>query len=279
MLQDIHPHRYKVEFRRKDPEGQDRVIVIRGDKVLLAAGQLQDTIPTHGALLAAFPQIDRRLVYLFSVDDTAFYLFPDALAEAAGFCYQDMQLFRNHQPSWLAFAGITACHLGLWYATHRYCGACREPMTHKADERALACGSCGLTIYPTIAPAVIVGVVDGDRILMTRYSDRPHRKLALVAGFMEIGETFEDTARREVLEEVGVRVKNLRYYKSQPWAFSGSVLTGFFAELDGSPEITIDPKELQEAVWVRRDDIPPDDANISLTSEMMGVFRDHGFSL
>ena len=140
-------------------------------------------------------------------------------------------------------------------------------------QRALTCPACGATVYPAIAPAVVVAVVDGNRIVLTRYAGRPHRRLALVAGFMEVGETLEDTVRREVREEIGAAVTNIRYYKSQPWGFSGSMLAGFFADLSGPPELTVDTGELSEALWVRREDIPPEGVNVSLTSEMIEAFR------
>ena len=104
----------------------------------------------------------------------------------------------------------------------------------------MRCACCGNMVYPKIAPAVIVGVIYDNKILMTKYSDREYKKYALIAGFTEIGETAEETVRREVMEEVGLHVKNIRYYKSQPWALSGSLLAGFFCELDGDDTISRD---------------------------------------
>lgn len=129
-------------------------------------------------------------------------------------------------------------------------------------------------MYPRISPAVIVGVMDGDRIILTRYANRPGNRLtALIAGFMEIGETFEDTVRREVMEEVGVEVKNIRYYRSQPWPFSGSVLAGFYADLAGTSDLTVDKGELGEARWMQRGELPDDLGSFSLTAEMISLFR------
>lgn len=147
-------------------------------------------------------------------------------------------------------------------------------MIPKTTERAMKCTTCGFTDYPKICPAVIVGVTDGDKIMLTKYANRAFTRYALIAGFCEIGETVEDTIRREVLEEVGVRVKNLRYYKSQPWGFSESLLIGFFAELDGDASVTLDTEELKEAVWKNREDIPDDSENeLSLTYTMMQAFK------
>ena len=100
-----------------------------------------------------------------------------------------------------------------------------------------------------------------------------YKKYALVAGFNEIGETLEDTVRREVMEEVGLKVKNIRYYKNQPWGLSSSLLVGFFAELDGQATVTLDTNELSEATWFKREDIREHNLSISLTQEMIEVFR------
>ena len=132
---------------------------------------------------------------------------------------------------------------------------------------------CGNLIYPKIAPAVIVAVTRGDQILMTRYQGRDYKGYALIAGFTEIGETAEDTVRREVMEEVGLQVKDLRYYGSQPWGADANLLLGFFARLDGPSAIHLDRQELSQAGWYHRDeiDLPPD--GVSLTNHMIQAFR------
>ena len=96
---------------------------------------------------------------------------------------------------------------------------------------------------------------------------------ALIAGFTEIGETLEETVQREVMEEVGLKVKNIRYYKSQPWSFSSTLLCGFFCEVGGDTEITLDTEELSVGEWFDRDNIPVEDDGVSLTREMIGVFK------
>lgn len=136
--------------------------------------------------------------------------------------------------------------------------------------------SCGNLVFPKIAPAIIVGVTNGDKLLMTKYANREYKRYALIAGFTEIGETPEQTVEREVFEEAGVKVKNIRYYKSQPWGFDSNLLLGYFAELDGDSHITMDTEELSTAEWIRREAIETeqdDRVNLSLTREMMMVFK------
>ncbi len=212
-------------------------------------------------------------IYLFSIDDTAFYSVDGWDGELPGCQWEDVGVFRTAAPGYLAFAGITGEQLFTWRQDHRFCGGCGARMAPSDTERAFRCPDCGRIVYPKICPAVIVAVTHGDRILLSRYAGRAHAHYALVAGFAEFGEPIEDTVRREVMEEVGLRVKNLRFYKSQPWSFSDTLLMGFYCELDGSEDITLDTNELAEAVWVRREDVPERSRDISLTSEMMERFR------
>jgi len=146
-------------------------------------------------------------------------------------------------------------------------------MEDSAEERARCCPNCGQTVYPKISPAVIVAVTDGDRLLLTRYANRPFKSYALVAGFNEVGESIEDTVRREVMEETGLHVGNLRFYRSQPWVFTDSLLMGFFADLQGDDRIRLQESELAEAGWFCRSELPTDHSEISLTGEMIERFR------
>ena len=168
---------------------------------------------------------------------------------------------------------FTAYHLWRWYDDNRRCGRCGGENGLHPAERALQCCACGHVIYPRINPAVIVGVTKGDSLLITRYR-KGYAHNALVAGFTEIGETLEQTVEREVMEETGVRVRNIRYYKSQPWGMAQDILVGFWCDADEDAEIRMDPDELKYAEWVRREDIVLQPNNLSLTNEMMKTFRD-----
>ena len=204
-----------------------------------------------------------------------YFKLPDALPDdiLGGLTEMPAGSFRTYGEKWLAFAGITASHLSGWYERHRLCGKCGEATRLSEIERMIECPSCKEMYYPRISPAVIVGVTNGSRLLLTRYANRPVTNYALIAGFCEIGESIENTVRREVFEEVGVRVKNIRFYKSQPWGFSSSLLMGFYCDLDGSEEITLDRNELAVAEWIDREKIAVTDTSISLTSEMIESFR------
>jgi NAD+ diphosphatase len=274
MLQDIAPHRLDMTYAPRPAAATDFVVAVKGGKLLLRDGadDGESALPRVGHLS---PAQSARLDYLFSVDTHGVHLLTEAEENIPGFDLKDMFVLRTFQPSWLGFAAVTACHLGGWYASNKFCGSCGTRMERKQDERAMRCPACEAVVYPRISPAVIVGVTDGDRILMTRYANRPNNSAltALVAGFMEIGETLEETVAREVGEEVGLKVKNLRYYNSQPWAFSGSVLVGFYADVDGSTEITVDETELAEAAWIHRADLPANLNTMSLTATRIEAFK------
>ncbi len=272
MFQDIEPYLYHNEFLDRTPTENDYVFVLNKDKVVLDEKDGELSLLQFTTLQSNYPDAIHSLIYLFSVDQSAFFLSMEEIIETDRIRHKDIHVFREMKPTWLAFAGATAYHLAHWYDTHRYCGRCAGTFERKNDERAVICPSCGNIDYPRISPCVIVGIIHGDYILLTKYAAN-YKRFALVAGFVEIGETLEAAIRREVMEEVGLKVKNIRYYKSQPWAFSSSLLAGFFADLDGDDQITLDTNELSEAVWMHRNAIPSNDSSLSLTWNMIETFR------
>ena len=200
-------------------------------------------------------------------------------AEDAGeYSVETLRVLRRTKPKEECYAGETAYHLYVWYRDNSFCGRCGEHLEYSHKERAMICPSCGNVVYPKIAPAVIVGILNssGDKIVMTRYAGREYKGHALVAGFCEIGETAEDTVRREVLEEVGLHVRNIRYYKSQPWGFDSNLLFGYYCTADEDEPIHMDDGELAKAVWVSRDEIGEEERNLSLTAEMIMHFKEEG---
>ena len=155
-----------------------------------------------------------------------------------------------------------------WQNNHRFCGKCGTPTTTKSGELAKQCPNCGLLAYPRISPAVMVLVRDGDRLLLGR---SPHFKpgvFSALAGFVEPGETLEACAAREVREEVGIEITNLRYFRSQPWPFPNSLMVAFFADYAGGT-ITPDPNEIEAADWFRPDALPTLPEPISISRQLI----------
>lgn len=235
MFQDIVPHTLNISYQNLKPKDDDYLTSYNSNLVLIH----EDTtfhFPAITDILLHHRINSDRLIYLFDIDGKKFFLNPDSLPEISNFKYQDVRSFRNRQPGWLCFGAATAMHLARWYENNQFCGKCACRMLSKEEERALCCPECGLVIYPGINPVIIVGITDNDRLLLVKNANSEYKDYGLVSGFMEVGETLEDCVKREVMEEVGLTVRNISYYKSQPWAFSESILAGFFAEVDGNPE-------------------------------------------
>lgn len=272
MIQELYPYKLDNQYRNAVPKAGDRIISIRDHRMLIKERE-DGTID--------FPKIEEVGVrfqengisrYLFSVDETQFFLFHNL--ELEGYEYRTVGYLRGKAPKHLVYAGMVGWQLAGWYETHQFCGRCGQELVHDEKERMMKCPICGHMEYPKICPCVIVGVIHEDKILVTKYRDRKTNYYALVAGFAEVGETIEETVHREVMEETGVKVKNLRYYKCQPWPFSESLLFGFFCELDGSDEITMEEDELSVAKWISRDELDVTCNDFALTNEMLAVFKD-----
>lgn len=303
MIQDIFPKHLNNTFVACSPQSHDTVLFFEGSTVL-AKVEDEDTVvyPQYDEFIDGIKTfyskeaVDNYIfTYLLSIDDERFFMatrkrevlkgqFAGEFADENihkefesfidGYEYVGVNVFRKAKPKEEAFAAITAYHLYGWYRDNRFCGRCGRPTEHDMKLRMLKCPDCGNMIFPKICPAVIVAVTDKDRILLTKYAGRTYKNYALIAGYTEIGETAEETVEREVMEEVGLKVKNIKYYKSQPWALSGSLLTGFFCELDGGDNIKLDEDELAVGTWVKASDIDFEDDGISLTREMILKFRD-----
>lgn len=264
MIQDISPDRLNNAFSSAVPNQNDYILLFDDDGRLFVKIMDGRICFTTGNDF-----LDKEAIYLFSVNDMRFFLSTrQADIPLSGFEYRTIRELRDHGRGTELFTAFTAYHLWKWYAENRYCGKCGGANRFHLTERALQCGQCGHVIYPRINPAVIVGVIKGDSLLITRYRTG-YAHNALVAGFTEIGETAEQTVQREVMEETGVRVKNIRYYKSQPWGMAQDLLLGFFCEADGDGEIHMDQNELKYAEWVNKADIVLQPNDLSLTNDMM----------
>ena len=276
MIQDIAPHIYHNEYKPSAPDKDSFILTYENGRILLPRQNREEAIT-----FPRFQELERRLdnlyvnyIYLFSIDNQRFYLIPHLdTALLPDYEFQDVRVLRTAHPQHLAFAGITGHQLFQWYNNRQHCGCCGKPMVHSQKERMMECPSCGNHEYPVLCPAVIVGITNKDKIILSKYEGRSFKRYALIAGFAEIGETIEETVHREVMEEVGLKVKNLRYYKSQPWSFTDTLLLGFYCELDGDDQIQLDREELSIGQWLRRDEIPTEYDGISLTNEMIMRFK------
>lgn len=164
-----------------------------------------------------------------------------------------------------------ANHLLDWDQAHRFCGRCSHPMEDNSEERAKQCPGCGLVNYPRLSPAVIVAIIKGDQILLARNKRFRAPFYSVLAGFVEPGETLEQCVQREIHEEVGLSVKNIRYFGSQPWPFPNSLMVGFVADYaDGI--IAVDSSEIMEAAWFSAQSLPALPFRISIAWQLIDWF-------
>ncbi len=286
MIHKIEPHKYYPEFYMKQASETDYLLLFDDNKVFLLGDSENDLlIPTfrqvYKALACEFNKEHLLLdaEYMFSIDEMGFYRLD---IEECGYIevkenkLYPQGIFRTMQPEHMAFAGITGFQIDRFRRTRRFCGSCGNPMEMSKTERAMICPSCKMVEYPKISPAVITAIINGDKLLLTKYAGGGYRNWALVAGFVEVGETFKGTVRREVMEEVGLKVGEIQYYKSQPWSFSDTAMIGFFAKLEGDDSITLQEEELSEARWFSREEIPDMPLDISIGQEMIMYFKNGG---
>lgn len=288
MLHEIAPKKYRVEYRNASPVDGDRIVLLK-DKELLVREEEALRFPAFGELKEMLN--DCRLTYLFAIDETAYFTVLDTertgrLIEenGAGFVRIPERSVRYRTPREEAYAAAVAVQLIGWYRRSMFCGKCGARTEHSERERMMHCPKCGNMIYPEIHPSVIIAIFHEDRLLVTRYNPK-HREVsngqvyqapvheALVAGYIETGETAEEAVKREALEEVGLKVKNIRFYRDTPWPFSGSLLFSFLCEVDGDPTIRMEEDELSMAVFKTREEMPDRSNEVSLTSAIMEDFR------
>lgn len=276
MYQENKEDEFNITYQNKPITDHDKVIFFSDDGKYLSYKFSDSLICSLSEIESYLNSFDKKcLIYGFEVGNDTYYIYQlnDVYDLEKFDAIIKMDLFRLHSED-DSYIILSAWHICHWYQNSRYCGRCGSMLIHKEDERAKQCSKCGSIFYPTIAPVSIVGVENGDKLLLTKYSGRDYTRYALVAGFIEIGETPEQAVKREVMEEVGVKVKDIRYYASQPWGVSGGLLMGYFATLDGSPEITLDTDELAEAVWLDIEEVEKLDLDLkSLTNSMIEYWR------
>lgn len=279
MIQDIAPKKFDNQYKETEIRPTDFVFCFTGfnraNSTVLIKHEADTIVFPY---VKDFPEWENKketFRYLFSIDNTQFFLLMKEESEnnPEGFDYESTRVLRLSEPIDMCFAGMTAFHLYVWYRESKFCGVCGHETVHDSRFRMKKCIACGHMIFPKIAPAVIIGLRNKDSIMISRYAGRDYKGRALLAGFCEIGETPEETVVREVLEEVGLKAKNVTYYGCQPWGFDSNLLLGYFADLDGDSEVVLDTEELASAGFVKREDIEPDPNLMSLTATMIEDFR------
>ncbi len=200
---------------------------------------------------------------------------PDTVVPA-GMTFSDLRPLYGVLDEEIFLLAGTAIQVVDWDQTHQFCGRCGHKTETLQDERAKKCPECGFMSFPRISPAAITAVFKENKILLSHNAAFRGNMHSLIAGFVEPGETLEECVKREVFEEVGIRVKNVKYFGSQPWPFPNSLMIGFTAEYE-SGEITVDGKEISEAGWYGVNNLPDLPSRMSIARVIIDWFI-HGNS-
>ena len=236
--------------------GEDLWFIFRGDELLVRPTEISPEVPDSQDITG----LDQNIIsshYLGTLNGLNCYT-AEVDGNAAGpngMSFQELRPLLGLLDEEFFSAAGRAFQIIHWERTHQFCGRCGGRTRLKAGERARECPNCGLVIYPEISPAIIVAVVRGAEILLARSHRFRNAFYSVLAGFVEPGETFEEAVRREVREEVGIELKNIRYFGSQPWPFPNSLMVGFMADYE-SGEIRIDESEIVDAGWFASNNLP-----------------------
>jgi len=273
MIQDILPHSFDNHFLAdKKIKNNDFLLHFKANTLLMKISNEAVDLPR----MSDFRDITdtSNITFLYTLNDVSgFILWDEAETVEGDFEYKEIGFFRTIPQKEIGWISVVGLHLRNWYIEHRFCGKCGAETHHKSDERALVCPACNAHFFPKISPAIIVAIISKDKILLARNSNFAASWFSLIAGYVDVGETLEETVAREVKEEVGLDVKNIRYYKSQPWPLSGSLMIGYIAEANENQPIVIDNKEIVEAAWFSRDNLPSHPTNASVGGELIEKFK------
>jgi NAD+ diphosphatase len=277
MINNTDNHRYNPAYIPNDKSNETIWnLAFIGKKLLMTRGENGFSIPLSGELenirnefsnIQYIGEFDGHGCFCMQsdkIDALPGHLELVDLREIAGLTGGDMGLF--------TLAG-TAAHILHWNRNNQYCGRCGQKTADKADERAKICPSCGNVVYSRISPATITAIIRGDEILLAHNRNFKDSLYSLVAGFVEPGETLEQCAAREIYEEVGLKVRNIKYFCSQPWPFPDSLMMAFTAEFE-SGVITVDNFEITDAAWFKADSLPLIPSSDSVAGRIIRWFRD-----
>jgi len=248
--------------------------IFQGDNMLVRTEEESVSVPS------ASDPAEFHLTPLWKMDVGSFKKTPcySALVDGdieipEGMAFQPLRgLFGQLDDGIFGLAG-RALQLIKWDHIHRYCTKCGKPAGTRTDDGALICHHCGYLSYPRISPAVIVAVIRDDRILLAHNNRFPKSRYSVIAGYVEMGEALETCVQREIREEVGIEVKNIRYFGSQPWWFTSSLMVAFTAEYE-SGRISEDKSEIGHAGWFSADSLPDIPDKVSIARQLIDWFSD-----
>jgi NAD+ diphosphatase len=254
------------------PDPQSLAFAFRGGRLLVRIEEGRPCIPQLSQATAGVS--GRTWVHFFGTwdgRDCHAVCLPEDAHVGDGFEMRGLRELFGSMDEDLVWAAGRAGQLVNWHCNHRFCGRCGAPTNDHMQERAKLCPACGLMNHPRVSPAIIVAVVRDQRLLLAHAQRFPAKFYSVLAGFAEPGETLEECVQREIAEEVGVQVKNIRYFGSQPWPFPDSLMVAFTAEYAGG-EIRVNPAEISDAGWFAADELPAIPPPISIARRLIDWF-------
>jgi NAD+ diphosphatase len=272
MYQESLNKKFKIAYKDRNLVSTDKVLFFSESGEYLSYLKDENEISVLDIVKYQLSEFDEaKVIYAFEIDDEHYYIYSiENIIDKEKFKIVNRMSVLKEYSEKDAYIILSASHIFSWNQNTKYCGRCGHLLDNKLGERAKICSDCNTVYYPQIAPAVIVAIENNGKLLMTKYAKRKTSRYALVAGFIEIGETTEDAIKREVEEEVGLKVTDIQYFASQPWGISGGLLLGYYAKLNGPDDITLDLNELKEATWMDIDQLRKIEVNTkTLTGTMI----------
>ncbi len=280
---DLHTAQFvsAVEPPALPPEQSAYWFAFQGDRMLVCTGPYMGEVPNAHSLselgleavrsqyLGYLKDVQGSVVHCFSAEISDDQTVPDGMTSQG---LRELHAQIGELFFGLAGRAVQTIH---WDRTHQFCGQCGSRTETLPYERAKKCPNCGHISYPRLSPAIIIAVtrqIEGEiRLLMARNHRFPEGRYSVVAGFVEPGESLETTAQREVMEETHIRIKNIRYFGSQPWPFPNSLMIGFTADYAGG-EIQVEEAEIADARWFAPDEMPRLPPKISIARRLIDDF-------
>jgi NAD+ diphosphatase len=272
MYQESLNEKFKIAYKDRNLVSTDKVLFFSESGEYLSYLKDENEISVLDIIKYQLSNFNEaNVIYAFEIDDEHYYIYTiENIIDKEKFRIENRMNVLKEYSEKDAYIILSASHIFSWNQNTKYCGKCGHLLDNKMGERAKICSECNTVYYPQIAPAVIVAIENNGKLLMTKYAKRKTSRYSLVAGFIEIGETTEDAIKREVEEEVGLKVTDIQYFASQPWGISGGLLLGYYAKLNGSDCITLDLNELKEATWMDIDQLRKIEVNTkTLTGTMI----------
>ncbi|MES1165695.1 MAG: NAD(+) diphosphatase [Verrucomicrobiota bacterium] len=248
--------------------------VVQGSGLVVRADGNAVALPDSGDL-ALWGLDQRQAHYLGRLDEQdCFAIDGGTVQPAAPWAVEGLRALHDRLDEAVFGVAGRAVQIVHFASVHRFCGRCGTATARAVGERCMRCPRCELTVYPRVSPAIIVLVRRGAEALLARsarWGRPPAGFYSTLAGFVEPGESLEQTLRREVREEVGVDVTNIRYFGSQPWPFPHSLMVAFVAD-HASGDIVVDGDEIEDARWFRADALPPVPPHLSIARQLIDAW-------